>query len=119
MAGSYDPVHDIALTLAAAMQTAGAAPRVVADPLLRLAGRLGFDHRTDPAEIEDKLRGVIERQVRRDLAREILALDAKEAKCSRNKGPWGDIEASVRRIARGEQLPDWRELHGGELAGEQ
>lgn len=59
MPGSYDPLRDVALLLAAAMQTAGTQARTVTDPLMRLAGRLGFTYRTDPAEIEDKLRAAI------------------------------------------------------------
>jgi hypothetical protein len=116
MAGNYDPLRDVARLLSAAMQTAGSAPRVVADPLLKLGARLGFDHRTDPSEIEDKLRGTIERRVRREMAREVLALDAVDGQCARNVGPWGCMDASLKRIERGVALPDWRELHGGEGA---
>ena len=32
MAGNYDPIRDIALLLAAAMQTAGTQPRVISRP---------------------------------------------------------------------------------------
>lgn len=117
MAGSYDPLHDIALLLAAVSQTAGSQARVVADPLARLQARLGFGHRTDPSEIEDSLRGMVERRVCRETAREILALaDAERALSrvgARNKGPYGDVDSSVHRLARGEQLPRLEELRGG------
>jgi hypothetical protein len=117
MAGSYDPIRDVALLLAAVSQTAGAQARVVSDPLARLASRLGFTHRTDPSEIEDALRGVIERRVRRETAREVLALHEAdrmiERKPSTNKGPWGDMRTSLRRLERGEPLPRPEELRGG------
>jgi hypothetical protein len=107
----------MALLLAAVMQTAGAQAPVARDPLRRLASRLGFTYRTDPAEIEDKLRGVIERRVRREAGREILALDVADKAIERtpatNKGPFGDVDTSVRRLARGEQLPRPEDLRGG------
>ena len=81
---------------------------------MRIAARLGFTYRTDPAEIEDMLRGNIERRVRREAAREILDLAKADAKLSHiHKGPWGDVEISVKRMARGEPLPDVSELRGG------
>ena len=66
---------------------------------------------------EDKLRGAIERRVRRQMAREILHLHRVNRQCTGNTGPWGSMDISLRRIERGEPLPDWRDLHGGEGAG--
>lgn len=80
MAGNYDPVHDIALGLAAAMQTSASHPRILSDPLLRIASRLGFDHRSDPARIEAALRAVI---------------------------GWGGIPEG-HEVAVAEEGPDWR-----------
>jgi hypothetical protein len=121
MTGSYDPLHDIALLLAAVTQTAGSQVRVATDPLMRISSRLGFTHKTDPSEIEDALRGTIERRVRRETAREVLELAEAERKLSiagaPNKGPWGDAVTSLRRLARGEPLPRPEELRGG-VAGE-
>ena len=59
---------------------------------------------------------LIEREVRREMAREVLALDAVDGQCSHNVGPWGSMKASLNKISRGEPLPDWRDLHGGEGA---
>ena len=59
---------------------------------------------------------LIEREVRRGMAREVLALDAVDRQCARNKPPYGSMKVSLNRIERGEPLPDWRELHGGEGA---
>jgi hypothetical protein len=116
MAGSYYPLHDIALTLAAVVHAVVTSTTLDVEALMRISGRLSINHGTDPSEIEDKLRGAIERRVRRDMAREILHLDEVDRQCSRNVGPWGDVRTSVRRIGRGEALPDWRDLHGGEGA---
>ena len=117
MAGNYDPLHDVALLLAAISQTAGGQARVVSDPLQRLGSRLGFDHRTDPAVIEDKLRGNVERRVRRQAAREIIHLDQEDrARRARNVGPYGDMQTSLNRLMRGQALPALRELRGGEGA---
>jgi hypothetical protein len=114
MAGNCDPLHDIALLLAAVSQTAGSQARTVADPLARLGARLGFDHRTDPSEIEDHLRGMVESRVRRETAREVIALDEADQKLWEvNHGPFGDMRTSLRRLARGEQLPEARDLRGG------
>ena len=56
----------------------------------------------------------------RKMARDILALDQEdrnlERKGARNVGPYGDMKTSLRRLARGEPLPDVRELRGGEGA---
>lgn len=114
MAGNYDPLHDLALLLAAVSQTAGTQARVVADPLARLSARLGFGHRTDPSEIEDRLCGTVERRIRRETAQEVLALEAADQKLwERNTGPYGDMRTSLRRLARGEQLPRPEDLRGG------
>ena len=114
MAGSYDPLHDIALLLAAVSKIAGCEPRVVADLVARLGARLNFDHRTDPSEIEDHLRGTVERRVRRETAQEVVALEAEDQRrWERNVGPYGDMRTSLRRLARGEPLPRPEELRGG------
>ena len=59
----------------------------------------------------------IERHVRREMAREILALDAAEHALFRsgvrNVGPYGDAVTSLRRLAQGKPLPSAAELHGG------
>lgn len=117
MAGNYDPIRDMALQFASLMHTAAVvgAPLDL-EPLTRIASRLGFVHGTDPAEIEDKLRGTIERRVRRDMAREVLHLHQVDRRCIRNVGPHGHMEVSLNKISRGEPLPDWRDLHGGEGA---
>jgi len=59
---------------------------------------------------------LIEREVCRRMAREILHLHHVNRQCSGNAGPWGSMDISLRRIERGEALPDWRELRGGEGA---
>ena len=60
---------------------------------------------------------LLERSIRRKMAREILYLHYVDGQCSRNAGPWGSMDISLKRIERGEPLPGWRELHGGEGAG--
>jgi hypothetical protein len=60
---------------------------------------------------------VIERDVRRRTAREVFALEAEDRKRQdRNRGPYGDIRSSLRRLARGEPLPEPHELRGGDHA---
>lgn len=59
---------------------------------------------------------LIERHIRRQMAREILHLHAVDRSCTRNVGPWGDMGISLKRIERGEPLPRPEELHGGEGA---
>ena len=62
----------------------------------------------------------IERHVRREMAREILALDAAEHALFRsgvrNVGPYGDAVTSLRRLAQGKPLPAVAELRGGQGA---
>ena len=53
----------------------------------------------------------IERAAQRETARHILALDAEDAGRRRqpghhNKGPWNDMQTSLRRLTRGESLPE-------------
>jgi hypothetical protein len=117
MAGNYDPLHDVALVLGAVMQIAGAEPRTVSDPLLNIASRLGFTHRTDPAEVEDLLRGAVERRVRQKAAQEILDLaeaDRAFPLASKwNRPPYGDTGSSLRKLSRGQALPRPEDLRGG------
>ena len=57
---------------------------------------------------------LLERSIRRKMVREILDLAKADANLSHiNKGPWGDVDSSVRRLARGEPLPDAKDLRGG------
>lgn len=61
---------------------------------------------------------MIVRHARREVAREVLALDEADRKFSGrgsqfNHGPYGDMQSSLRRLARGEALPDASELRGG------
>ena len=60
---------------------------------------------------------LIARQVRRQVAREILDLDAADRKfppyTEFNHGPYGDADTSLRRLARGEPLPEVKDLRGG------
>ena len=63
---------------------------------------------------------LIERHVRRETAREVLALEAEDRKrWAYAKGPYGDMRTSLRRLERGEPLPRPEELRGGNdgLAG--
>jgi hypothetical protein len=58
---------------------------------------------------------VIKRSVQRETARHVLALDAcarEQAERTRNKGPFLDMDTSLRRLARGEPLPDLPEWAG-------
>lgn len=61
----------------------------------------------------DAVLPAIEQHVRRSMAREVLALDAADHKLTRNVGPWGDMKTSLKRLARGEELPDVKGLRGG------
>jgi hypothetical protein len=57
---------------------------------------------------------LIERDIRRKTAREILFLaQVDRERDARNLGPYGCVDASLNRLARGELLPDWRDLRGG------
>lgn len=62
----------------------------------------------------------IEDRARRQMAREVLALDDAEGQLarhgSRNVGPYGDAVTSLRRITRGDPLPAVADLHGGNRA---
>lgn len=64
---------------------------------------------------------LIDRHIRRHVAREVLALDEAEHTLARNGarnvGPYGDAVLSLRRLARGEPLPDARDLRGGSADG--
>ena len=57
------------------------------------------------------------RRLLRETAREILALDLAdrhiERTPARNKGPYGDMQSSLRRLVRGEPLPRPEQLRGG------
>jgi hypothetical protein len=57
---------------------------------------------------------VIERAVQRETARHILALDAADLAKQRNVGPWNDTRTTLRRLARGEPLPDLPTMEKGE-----
>lgn len=52
----------------------------------------------------------IQRDAVKRAARHILALDAADRRAhgpgGPNKGPWNDMQTSLRRLARGEELPD-------------
>jgi hypothetical protein len=67
-------------------------------------------------EVLEAAMPAIERASRRKVAREILALDAADKAIERspatNKGPFGDVRSSVRRLARGEPLPRPEDLRG-------
>lgn len=60
---------------------------------------------------------LLERAICRKMARDILALAAEdenaEKKGARHAGPYGDMRTSLRRLARGEPLPDAMDLRGG------
>ena len=57
---------------------------------------------------------LIERHVRREMAREVLALEAEDRKrWAFAKGPYGDMRTSLRRLERGEPLPRLEDLRGG------
>jgi hypothetical protein len=53
---------------------------------------------------------VIQRDAVRQAARHILALDAADRRAhapgTPNKGPWNDMQTTLRRLARGEPMPD-------------
>ena len=53
----------------------------------------------------------IEKAVLREMARRVLALDAADRTLRHqpdhpNKGPWNDMRTTLRRLARGEPIPD-------------
>jgi hypothetical protein len=48
----------------------------------------------------------IERHVQRQMAIRILELDALDRQRTSNKGPYYDMRTSLRRLARGEPLPE-------------
>jgi len=51
---------------------------------------------------------ILERDIRRQAASEVLALDARnreQAERTHNRGPYYDMRTSLRRLARGEPLP--------------
>ena len=58
-----------------------------------------------------------EKAWRRKMARSILALNEEDSNAARrgapNVGPYGDMSSSLRRLARGEELPSAKELRGG------
>lgn len=60
---------------------------------------------------------LIERDVRRQMARQVLALndlDSQQAAATNNRGPFYDMRTSLRKLARGEELADaqaaWEQL---------
>jgi len=77
--------------------------------LLNNAGYLPGDEQMAAWIVLDATLPAIRRADRRDLARHILALDEEDQARHRqgpNKGPWNDMRTSLRRLARGESLPD-------------
>jgi hypothetical protein len=56
---------------------------------------------------------LIEKHVHREVAKEILFLDGIDRECTRNVGPYGCMDASLQRLARGEPLPYWEDVRGG------
>jgi hypothetical protein len=55
----------------------------------------------------------IEKHVRREMAKEILFLDQADRECTRSVGPYGSMDVSLQRLARGEPLPYLEILRGG------
>jgi hypothetical protein len=50
---------------------------------------------------------VIQRDAVRQAARRVLLLDEMDRRKSASKGPYNDMRTSLRRLARGEPLPDF------------
>ena len=48
---------------------------------------------------------LIERDVRRQTGRRVLALDSLNRQKTRNRPPWIDLRTSLRKLSRGEELP--------------
>lgn len=62
-------------------------------------------------EVDMQIGEAVAKDVLRHAARQILALDADDrARRSQpgypNKGPWNDMRTTLRRLARGEPLPE-------------
>lgn len=53
---------------------------------------------------------LIERDVRRQMARHVLALASLNREKTRNKPPWIDMMTSLRKLSRGEELPSEDEV---------
>ena len=63
--------------------------------------------------VREKL-GSKERERRRQLARDILELDALDCKRTVNRGPYYSADACLQKLARGEDLPDPKTLSIGD-----
>lgn len=53
---------------------------------------------------------LIERDMRRKIGRQVLALDSLNRQKTRNKPPWIDVRTSLRKLSRGEELPSEDEV---------
>jgi hypothetical protein len=76
---------------------------------LRAYGDRGGTEEKAARLVLDAALPLIERDVRRKMARHILALDQldrQQVERTSNKGPFYDMRTSLRRVARGEPLAD-------------
>lgn len=81
--------------------------RLAAEALEDAGDPLGNDWATARIALDAAL-PAIWKAAQRDLARHVLALDEADRLSDHNgnKGPWNDAVASLRRLLRGEPLPE-------------
>lgn len=81
-----------------------AAQRAAAEWLLSHPQAGTVDPWEDARQILEAVLPLIERDVRRKMARHVLDLDALNRQKTRNRPPWINMTTSLRKLSRGEEL---------------